>query len=134
MPYVKNKKVQFSKNNNKVDLKILKSRGLRALCQEEGWIHAACPGTRGTHSQLMSRPFNFSNILFSLIFCSVTDPGCLSWILDPVQKDSGSRIRIRISLGNMIRDDHPGSGSLFFTHPGSRGQKGHWISDPDPQH
>jgi hypothetical protein len=28
------------------------------------------------------------------------------------------------ALGNMIRVVHPGSGSYFFTHPGSRGQKG----------
>ncbi len=35
----------------------------------------------------------------------------------------------------MIRVVHPGSGSWFFTHPGSRGQKGrHRIPDPDPQH
>ncbi len=27
------------------------------------------------------------------------------------------------ALGNMIRVVHPGSGSWFFTHPGSRGQK-----------
>ncbi len=47
--------------------------------------------------------------------------------------DPGSRIRIR------IKDDpgcHPGSGSWFFTHPGSRiqGSKEHRIPYPDPQH
>ncbi len=48
----------------------------------------------------------------------------------------GSRIRIKkfqyfnpekwflSSLRNMIRAVHPGSGSWFFAHPGSRGQKG----------
>jgi hypothetical protein len=36
----------------------------------------------------------------------------------------------------MIRVVHPGSGSLLFTHPGSRiqGSKRHRIPDPDPQH
>ncbi len=36
----------------------------------------------------------------------------------------------------MIRFFHPGSGSCFFTHPGSRiqGSKGHRIPNPDPQH
>ncbi len=34
----------------------------------------------------------------------------------------------------MIRVVHLGSGSCFFTHPGSRGQKSHRIPDPDPQH
>ncbi len=36
----------------------------------------------------------------------------------------------------MIRDAHPGSGSWFFTLPGSRiqGSKRHRIPDPDPQH
>jgi hypothetical protein len=34
----------------------------------------------------------------------------------------------------MIQDVHPGSGSWFFTHPGSTGQKRHRIEDPDPQH
>ncbi len=29
----------------------------------------------------------------------------------------------------MIRDVHPG-----FFHPRSRGNKNHWIPDPDPQH
>ncbi len=35
----------------------------------------------------------------------------------------------------MIRVVHPGSGSLHFTHPGSRiqGSKRHRIPDPDPQ-
>ncbi len=36
----------------------------------------------------------------------------------------------------MIRNVHPGSGSWFFTHPGSRGIKGtgSWIPGPVPQH
>jgi hypothetical protein len=36
----------------------------------------------------------------------------------------------------MIRVFQPGSGSLLFTHPGSRGQEGTGsrIPDPDPQH
>ncbi len=36
----------------------------------------------------------------------------------------------------MIRVVHPGSGSILFTHPGSRiqGSKRHRIPDPDPQH
>ena len=40
------------------------------------------------------------------------------------------------ALGNMIQDVHPGSGSWFFTHPGSRiqGSKKHRIPDPDPHH
>ncbi len=38
------------------------------------------------------------------------------------------------ALGNMIRDVHPGFGSLFFPYAGSRGQKRHRIPDPDPQH
>jgi hypothetical protein len=49
--------------------------------------------------------------------------------------DLGSQIRIKTqkngfkALGNMIRVVHPGSGSLLFTHLGSRSQKGtgSWI-------
>jgi hypothetical protein len=37
-----------------------------------------------------------------------------------------------------MRDVHPGSGSWFVTHLGSRIQRskstGSWIPDPDPQH
>jgi hypothetical protein len=69
---------------------------------------------------------------------SITDPG----FRIEGQKDSGSRIRIRIKefkyltqkivsklskkLSGLFITD-PGSGSWFFTHPGSRGQKA-----PDP--
>jgi hypothetical protein len=74
---------------------------------------------------------------------SVADPGCLSRIrikefkyFDPNKWFLSSR------KYRMIRVVHPGSGSLFFTHPGSMGQNGtgsqihgskrHRI--PDPQH
>ncbi len=64
---------------------------------------------------------------------SVADPGC------------SSRIRIKefnyfnpkycfCALGNMIRVVHTGSGSWFFTHPGSRGQKATGSRILDPQH
>ncbi len=61
----------------------------------------------------------------------------------------GAWIRIRIkelkyfnpkicfnALGNMIRDVHPGFGSWYLTHSGSRiqGSKRHWIPDPDSKH
>ncbi len=56
-------------------------------------------------------------------------------ILDPGSKFFLFRSRIKElkyfnpkncfeALGNMIRDVHPGSGSRFFTHSGSRGHKG----------
>jgi hypothetical protein len=74
---------------------------------------------------------------------SVADPGCLSRIRIFLSRIQGQKDSIRgftsknfslsifnpkncfESLGNMIRDDHPGSGSririlIFFTHPGSR--------------
>ncbi len=66
---------------------------------------------------------------------SVADPGCFN--SDPGSEffHPGSRIRIKefkyfnskncfYALGNMIRVVHPGSGSRYFTHPGSKGQKG----------
>ncbi len=66
---------------------------------------------------------------------------------DPGSKFFPSRIRIKEfkyfnpkngfwALGNMVRVVHPGSGSWFFTHPGSwiQGSKRHRIPDPDPQH
>jgi hypothetical protein len=37
------------------------------------------------------------------------------------------------AFGNMVRVVHPGSRILIFTHPGSMGQIGHRIPDPDPQ-
>ncbi len=57
------------------------------------------------------------------------------FIPDPNFFHPGSRIRIKefryfnqkncfLALGNMIRVVHSGSGLWFFTHPGSRGQKG----------
>ncbi len=55
---------------------------------------------------------------------------CPSWILDPIFSHPGSRVRLKEfkyfnprncfqALGNMIRVVHPGSGSWFFTYPGS---------------
>ncbi len=90
--------------------------------------------------------------LWSKIISSVADPGCLSRIrIFPSrirgQKDSGSRIRIKEfkyfnpkncfkASENMIWDVHPGSGSWFFTHPGSRIQrsKRHRICNTDLYH
>ncbi len=59
----------------------------------------------------------------------------------------GSRFRIKelkyfnpkkwfLGSRNLIQVVHPGSGSWFFIHPGSRDQKGtgSQIPDPDPQH
>ncbi len=76
---------------------------------------------------------------------SVVDPGCLSRIRifsipDPNVFHPRSRIRIKNlsiltqknglqALGNMIRVAHPGSGSWFFTHLGSRWVKKAGIPD-----
>ncbi len=77
-------------------------------------------------------------------------------ILDPIVFHSGSKFFHLGSASNnlsiltqtlvsklseiwsrlIIPDSDPGSGSCFFTHPGSRTQwsKRHRIPDPDPQH
>ncbi len=85
----------------------------------------------------------------------IPDPGAEPFpSLIQGQKDSGSRIRIRIKKkfvfltqkifsklseiwsGIFDPDPDPGSGSWFFTHPGSwiQGSNRQQILDPDPQY
>ncbi len=99
------------------------------------WAYAArsilCPSLKGAN--------NWSN-LSSTVFRSDVYPGS-EFFPSPIQgqKDSGSRIRIasnNLSIFNPSlflgswKYDPVGSGSWFFTHPGSRGQKRHRILDP----
>ncbi len=106
----------------------------------------SCPGTVFT-AELRNYQCCGSGIFIPDSNFSITDP--------QGQKDSGSRIRIRIkefkfltpkiilSSRNRIRDVHPGSWSWIFTHPGPGIQMskrhqipdpGSRIPDPDPQH